>query len=175
MKISTEKESLITQDYLKSILNYDPDSGAWSWIISPRPGLTVGSQADHVDPYGYKLIVINYKAYLASRLAWLYMTGKWPEYTVDHKNNDNTDDKWENLRLATYSQQCMNRRVRKDRKYDLPRGVEAVVTGGRFNGYRAVLMVNRKKYRSSLTQSAEEAHKAYIELSKQHHGEFGHL
>lgn len=58
---------------------------------------------------GYRFIGIERRHYKAARLAWLWMTGEWPSHDVDHRNRDRADDRWENLRHATRSQNGCNR------------------------------------------------------------------
>lgn len=69
-------------------------------------------------PDGYRVITIfgNEKTrpqYRSGRLAFLYMTGHWPEWDVDHKNRKRGDDRWKNLREATRSQNLRNRQMGK--------------------------------------------------------------
>lgn len=47
--------------------------------------------------------------YKASRLAWLYMTGEWPKYEMDHINHVKDDNRWVNLRDVTPAENCANR------------------------------------------------------------------
>jgi hypothetical protein len=61
--------------------------------------------------YGYRLIGIDYGRYRGSRLAWLYITGEWPDGQVDHIDRIRTNDSWDNLRLATAKQNQENRSV----------------------------------------------------------------
>ena len=50
------------------------------------------------------------KLYKAHRIAWLIMTGDDPGHlTIDHINRRPFDNKWENLRLADYSLQSLNK------------------------------------------------------------------
>ena len=94
----------ITQDQLKKVLDYDPETGVFMWIVS-RKGVNAGGVAGIiVKDSGYRKIGIDGYKYRASRLAWLYMEGYFPEYTIDHINRIRHDDRWENLRHA--SQQC---------------------------------------------------------------------
>jgi len=53
---------------------------------------------------GYLEAVINYVHYRLHRLAFLYMEGYLPEYSVDHKNGKRDDNRWCNLRHV--SQRC---------------------------------------------------------------------
>lgn len=57
--------------------------------------------------------VLN-KQYLLHRLAWFYMTGAWPESDLDHINGVRDDNRWENLRLASRSQNNSNTRLRSN-------------------------------------------------------------
>jgi HNH endonuclease len=94
-----------SQEYLKSILHYDPETGVWTWIKPPKHNLRLlDREAGYArSPDGYRVIRIWGAPYYASRLACLYMTGKWPDEEMDHINRDPTDDRWDNLREATSS------------------------------------------------------------------------
>ena len=94
-------------EYLRSILKYDPDTGAWTWLIHKWKN-RIGSIAGSIYAGGYRVIVINRKHYTSAELAWLYMTGTWSNDTVDHKNRNKLDDRWDNFREATHSQQGHN-------------------------------------------------------------------
>ena len=70
-----------------------------------KPGDIVGRITSH----GRRQIRIASGFYYSSRLAWLYMTGEWPEDQVDHINRIRDDDRWINLRAANQSQNSYNR------------------------------------------------------------------
>ncbi len=53
---------------------------------------------------GYK-----YKRYKMHRLAFLYMTGEWPEKDIDHINGDTSDNRWCNLRDVAHQENLGNR------------------------------------------------------------------
>lgn len=100
----------LTADYLRHLLHYDPLTGVWTWINPlPRSKMHRGDVAGSIDSNGRRKIRIASAHYYSSRLAWLYMTGKWPQDQIDHKNRIKDDDRWENLREATQSQNSYNR------------------------------------------------------------------
>jgi hypothetical protein len=68
-----------------------------------------GDKAGRITQDGRRQIRIASGFYYASRLAWLYMTGEWPKDQIDHINRIKRDDRWENLREATQSQNSFNR------------------------------------------------------------------
>lgn len=39
------------------------------------------------------------------------MTGEWPKGEVDHNNHESLDNRWDNLRDATHSQNQLNRKA----------------------------------------------------------------
>lgn len=95
----------LTQSRLKELLHYDPEIGNFTW----REGNQV---AGYINKHiGYRLIGIDGKYYNASRLAWLYMEGYFPENDVDHKNRIRHDNRWENLLHASH--QCNMRNCKK--------------------------------------------------------------
>jgi hypothetical protein len=90
----------LTQEYLKSIIDYNPDTGDFLWLRN-KGGVSFNSLATNKNKYGYIRISINYKRYLAHHLAWLYIYGYLPDKTVqiDHINHNRSDNRINNLRL----------------------------------------------------------------------------
>ena len=105
------KESLeLTQDYLKSILHYDPITGIFTRKTKSAQRVKIGDIAGCVDVSdGYHKIKINHKKYKSHRLAWLYVKGEFPKYLIDHKNRIRHDNRFCNLRECTDAQNAQNR------------------------------------------------------------------
>jgi hypothetical protein len=108
-----KKEDALSLEEVRSLLSYDPETGALNWIRPPRRGVGIGP-AGCIQPDGYKLVGYKGHLYMAIHLIWFIQTGEWPEHGVDHKDLDKSNDRWSNLRQATYSQNNCNRGIRKD-------------------------------------------------------------
>lgn len=119
---------MLTAEYLKSILYYDPITGDWIWLKTMGPRAIAGNLAGSANDKGYWTIKIHGVLYKAAHLAVLYMLGHLPApgIEIDHKNTNKSDGRWENLREATHSQNMVNR---KYPKRDLPRGVYKTLSG----------------------------------------------
>jgi hypothetical protein len=108
---------MITQDELKSIVNYDPDTGAFTWLndmYSPGNGYRrkKGDTIDSKVGEGYLGVSIYRTQYRLHHLAFLYMKGYIPK-EVDHDNGIRTDNKWNNLIECDRSKNMRNRRIGK--------------------------------------------------------------
>jgi len=97
---------MITQDELKKLLNYDPETGVFTRQL--LNGLEV---AGSIDSFGHRQIQIGSKRHMAHRLAWLYVFGEFPNFEIDHINGDPDDNRINNLRLATRKQNMENRKL----------------------------------------------------------------
>ena len=98
---------MVTQDALKSVLLYLPETGQFYWL-KRRHGTRIDLKAGNLDKTtGYIRIHIDGRRYYGHTLAWFYMTGVWSE--VDHRNWIRSDNRFENLRACTRSQNHRNR------------------------------------------------------------------
>lgn len=106
---------------LTELLHYDPETGVFTWKVSAGKS-AVGKVAGHARgsahaPH-YKTIEIgiNGRNYRAHRLAWLWTHGTLPEFEIDHIDGDGTNNRINNLRLATHKQNGENIKLRADNK-----------------------------------------------------------
>ncbi len=145
---------MITQQRLKEVLNYDCETGIFIWLLN-HGKRAYGRKAGTINTDGYHVIRVDGVQYMASNLAWLYMTGEWPTNQIDHSDLNGSNTKWNNLRLATQQQNNFNRGIAKNNTSGF-KGVNKVR-----NGYTAVIQFNKKKIRLGLYKTAEEASAAY--------------
>ena len=171
----------ITAERLRSILDYDPDTGIFIW--RKRSDITpsrirnmwnsrwAGKQAGSpCQSHGYRAVSINHVHYLMHRLAWLYVHGEWPAETIDHINRDRLDNRISNLRLATPSQQMSNHPP-KNNITGLP-GVTFHKGKKAKKRYSAKISVNRTTHSLGYFETPEEAHEVYKKAARDLLGEF---
>lgn len=93
---------------LRRLLSYDPETGVIVWTQDLRSGVHAGDVAGRFNRQGYRRIQFRNKEHLSHRVAWLLMTGDWPNGFIDHRNLDRADNRWCNLREATSEQNTVN-------------------------------------------------------------------
>lgn len=105
---------MITQEELKKLLHYDPETGIFTWLKTAARRLKIGQIAGSIrkdkDGKSYTLISVNNKRYLAHRLSWLYTHGEFPDEEIDHISGDGIDNRLCNLRSVSRSENCKNMR-----------------------------------------------------------------
>lgn len=162
------RRELITAEQLRAQLHYDPATGVFTRLVATggRYRTAVGDAAGCLNDSGYVLISLNSLQYRAHRLAWLYMTGKWPEFEVDHRNGRRADNRWDNLRDASPGINQQNRRQATCRSTTGLLGVSFLRREGKF-GARIWI---EGKYRSlGQYDSKEKAYEVYLAAKRQHH------
>lgn len=155
---------MLTQSELKSILSYCPESGNFVWLIRhgrAHPGKIAGS----LRKDGYVSIIIARKSHKAHRLAWLYVNGEWPVGRLDHEDNCQSNNRWDNIRLATHSQNMSNRKLNKNNSV----GHKGIVVRGSI--FKVYINKNGVRRNGSCT-SLEEAIATRARWAEELHGEF---
>lgn len=108
----------LTQALLKTFVHYDPQTGIFTWLVDRSYLAQQGDEAGSVRKDGRRVIMIDGTLYLATRLAWLYMTGSLPKERIRPRNGDRTDLRWVNLALesethSTSTEAAYQRRYRR--------------------------------------------------------------
>jgi hypothetical protein len=163
----------LTQEYLKSALDYDRATGVFTWrkrSDMPRKwnAKHSGKLAGCVDDLGYIKISLRNKRYRGHRLAWLYIHGAWPKDLIDHINTDRSDNRIVNLREATKSQNAVNSR----RPSNNTSGFKGVVYSKQHQKWIAQTAVGGKHIHLGLFDDAENAHVRYCDEMLTRHGQF---
>jgi hypothetical protein len=168
------KRPLPPVEFLRECLDYEPKTGVLIWRERPREHFPdvrawhswtvryAGKKAGTTNNNGYHNLNFNGMTYLASRVITKWMTGDDPPRTVDHRDHDRLNDRWENLRPATQLEQTWNRRVlRKSTS-----GFRGVFPNG--SGWRAA--INNRGL--GQYDTPEEAAAAYEIEARKIHGAF---
>lgn len=153
----------LTQARLKELLHYDPQTGGFNWI-KPKKGVRSHGRAGYKRKRGDVIICVDYVHHMAHRLAWLYMTGSFPDSIIDHINRDPGDNRWANLRLATVSLNGANQPVRT------ASGLKGAYGAG--SRWFSIITINGKTKYLGMHSTAEAAHAAYMEEARQAFGAF---
>jgi hypothetical protein len=169
MKYRSTKLSILTQERLKEVILYSPELGTWTWVgLCGANRRLNGKAAGRVHHGGYLMIGIDRVQYPAHRLAFLYVTGKFPENIVDHRDTDTLNNKWLNLREATYIQNAQNSKGSKNRASPY----KGAYVDRRYQKFSSSISVNKKKVWLGYFDTAEAAAAAYAEAARKHHGDF---
>ncbi len=161
----------LTQKRLHEILRYDPETGDWIWLISINAKVSEGDAAGTITVHGYRIITLAGVKYRAARLAFLYMTGAWPEKEVDHINRCKLDDRWDNLRDVSRSENQLNRDVQINNSS----GVRGVHWDTRSGKWAAQVKKDNAVYFIGYFDTLEEASVARDLAATELHGDFAVL
>jgi hypothetical protein len=150
---------MITQARLHELFIYDAGKLLRRTAVKGSPAMT---EIGTTKPEGYRVAVVDGKMYRLHHLVWLYHRGEFAS-ELDHINRKRSDNRIENLRSCTHSQNLGNARARVHK-------------------YKGVTFCKAtKKWRAQLNghlgrfDTIEEAALAYNAAALEHFGEFAHL
>jgi len=160
---------MLTREKLLENLRYDPEAGLFFWVKARARNIRkVGDVAGLPRKKGYSQIWIENRPYASHRLAFLYMTGRWPD-VVDHIDGDKTNNRWDNLRECSGSTLNNANMRRPSRNTSGIKGVSWSSSNGR---WYASIMRDGRSYNLGYYDLKEDAASAYANAAKRLFGEF---
>ena len=105
----------LTQERLKELLKYDPETGLFTWRSDRGANRLKGKVAGSPDTDGYTIIGIDDRPRKAHRLVFLYVFGSCPPI-VDHIDGIRVNNRLTNLRGCSRRENTYNRHLCKRNK-----------------------------------------------------------
>lgn len=152
----------LTAQQVRDALDYDPETGILIWRAGRK---RAGAVAGTVHRTGYLVISFDNRLFLGHRIAWAHQTGVWPLLCIDHINGVRLDNRFANLRDATYQQNAVNSKARG------AVGIKGAYLRSSGN-WQAIIGVNGKARALGTFSSKEEASAAYLRAATDLHGDF---
>ena len=154
---------MITQARLKELLDYDPDTGEFTWK-DRRGEQGAGSRmsfkrAGTVHKKGYRIIGIDKKMYREHHLVLLYMDNVVlsSKQQVDHINHIRHDNRYSNLRIVTNQQNQFNN------------GCAKGYSKTKNDKFSAAIRLNGKAIYLGTHNTEQEARNAYLQAKAKYH------
>ena len=158
---------MVTQELLQNIFSYENGNLYWKNIKSKK--VKIGQKVGYIGTKGYICAQVMRKTYSIHRLIWIFHNGNIENnYTIDHIDRDILNNKIENLRLATHSQNSQN----TGKKPNNTSGYKNVYWCKDKQKWRVLCIVKGKSKSNGYYFLLEDAVKASIELRNKFHGEF---
>jgi len=152
----------LTLELLKKYIFYNSDTGVFTRIKSLDGRKFQSSLAGSIKkdsrgkPYR-RLMVLGY-VYPAHRLAWFYMNGKWPKEEIDHHDGNGLNNKFDNLREATHTENQRNQRISDANST----GVTGVSFNKKLGKFTAYITVDKKRTHLGVFSDIETAKNARL-------------
>jgi len=148
-------------ELIQNWFGYDPELGVLTRKLKSRSDLS-----DIVYPKDKRVYLLGTR-YPYTHIIWVVVYGKWPACLIDHKDHDQMNNRLDNLREATESQNQHNKRM-----FNSCKGVSFDKSTNRAKPFVARIMFERKSIFLGTFASWEEAAQAYREAALKYHGEF---
>lgn len=149
---------MLKHERLLEVLDYCVESGVFVWKKS-RGNRANGQKAGTAQSNGYWTIIVDRTPHLAHRLAWFYVHAAWPPEDIDHINGIRTDNRIENLRAVSRSQNMQNQRGPRSNNITGFLGVRR--NHKRFSAFIKAVKNAPAKYLGTY-DTPEDAHAAYM-------------
>lgn len=162
-------EQTLSQERIRNLFNYDPITGNLSWNNPEAPNKHLAGRLIR-RTNGIKYLLVTYRGvtFCAHRIIWMHFHGQWPSQYLDHINGDSKDNRIDNLRLATHTENRRNTLKYKNNST----GYKGVCFNKRLKRYTAHIRVNKILKHLGVFDTALEAAKAYDDAALLQFGDF---
>lgn len=161
---------MLTQERVRELLRYEPETGNLIWRVTKSAKAVAGSLAGSVNAKGHVNLQVDGKMYAAHQVVYLMHHGHIPD-EIDHGNRVKTDNRIENLRSATSSQNKGNIGLLRTNQS----GYRGVSLNSRSGKWHAQIKIGGKQTYLGRFDTPEQAALRYNEAARQHFGEFAFL
>ena len=173
--MATKPELLVPIEQLQRCLSYC-DDGELVWVekyskLSPVALGSVAGTALRGGNKKYRAIHFMGQKILLHRAIWAVANGKWPDGHIDHIDGDEKNNRLENLRDVTASQNSMNRKNRSDNASGL-KGARLRRNRDGSPVWVSCIWIDGKSKHLGRFSSPEDAHAAYVSAAQKAFGEF---
>ncbi len=167
-----ENKKTLTQARLVEMFHYSKETGVFVRKVpvlcsNGQIPYKAGAIAGSVGSNGYINISVDGRKYYAHQLAFLYVTGSFPLFVVDHIDGTRSNNAWSNLRDVTHKENLQNRkRLNKSNKST---GLLGVSKYGKHGKYKAGIVVDNKRIHLGVFDNKEDAFECYAAAKKYLH------
>jgi len=155
---------MLTQEIVTECFEYV--DGELLWRVDRRK-VKPGTKAGRVNSSGYREVRFNGKLHGAHRIIYLMFHGELPK-VIDHIDGNPLNNKIENLRAATYTQNMWNSKRPKNNTS----GVKGISWIARIKKWQVECYVDKQKHRLGFFKEFDDAKKAIHDFRNLHHGQF---
>lgn len=153
----------------KALFLFDKEKGVLLWKEPTSNRVRKGDMAGRINNAGHLGVGIDGKRYQVHRLVWCMHNGPIPDgFEIDHVDEDKTNNRLGNLRLASRSQNMSNVSSHAHNTS----GVKGISFNRAAGKWEAYVHFNYKKYNLGLFENKENAEKEVRIKRDELHKEF---
>lgn len=168
--MSSRKE-LPSVEYLRQVLDYDPDTGNLYWLVDKGPRARAGHKVTRKNCFGYIYVGIDKQQYMGHALAWALHYGQKPTFEIDHIDGNPANNRINNLRKADRTIQNRNKKIQNNNTSGF-KGVHFKKETGK---WCARIFISKKAIHLGYFNDPKIAYDAYCDAAKKHFGEYARL
>lgn len=161
---------MLTVDRIKELFDYDQVTGNLIWKVTKSPTAPSGSIAGSTNAKGHINLQIDKKMYAAHQIVFMLHHGMIPN-EIDHINGIKADNRIENLRPCTSSQNKGNIQLLSSNQS----GYRGVSLNRQSGFYHAQIKIHGKQTYLGRFTDPHDAALAYNKAALSHFGEFAYL
>lgn len=159
-------KTLPSKEQVSAIIEYSPQTGLFRWRVH-QGGARKAGWFSGCEEHGYRSISVCGRLQRAHRIAWLLMTGEWPNLSIDHIDGDRANNRWANLRMVPLAVNCQN--VRRPSRNNTTGALGVSRGPSKTSPYIASIRVDGKRIHIGCFSDIEQAAEAYLRAKRAYH------